>query len=305
VKNKKGKSDSSESDSSEESDSGKKNKNEKSKKENKGEKDKKDKTKKDKADKKESKKEKETKSDKKDKKGKSKKDDDSDDSDNSDEAADVKEEGHNFKKLKESVIDASRAKTWEEAKLEWKLEKIYRSDDKEKCICGHNIIEKCVIINRCNDKRLIIGNVCIDKFDRKDLGVSKAAFASLRKLIKHKGDASASIELVDLAEKLGILGKTYADSYRKYSVGKNSRARVNKKSSKYNGKADKSRYTSNCLFVLGFSADRPDCKCDESILAMPRYTPKDDGKYFYTCANWNGAKNSGCGFFEWVDDPFE
>lgn len=63
------------------------------------------------------------------------------------------------------IINLSVAKTWDEAKLEWNLEAIYRQDEPDTCLCGHfPIIELCVLRNRFNRNEAIVGNVCVKKF---------------------------------------------------------------------------------------------------------------------------------------------
>ena len=74
-------------------------------------------------------------------------------------------EKSNKYQLTKSIINLSVAKTWDEAKLEWNLEAIYRQDEPDTCLCGHfPIIELCVLRNRCNRNEAIVGNVCVKKF---------------------------------------------------------------------------------------------------------------------------------------------
>ncbi len=68
-------------------------------------------------------------------------------------------------KLAEEIIARSEADTWDEAKLEWGLAEIYKVDDPRKCLCGHfPIIEICVLKNKENGKRAVVGNCCVKKF---------------------------------------------------------------------------------------------------------------------------------------------
>ena len=41
-------------------------------------------------------------------------------------------------KLAEQIIQLSVANTWDEAKLEWQLEEIYRQEEPDTCLCGHS-----------------------------------------------------------------------------------------------------------------------------------------------------------------------
>jgi len=67
--------------------------------------------------------------------------------------------------LMTEIMRLSRAKTWEEAKLEWSLFEVYEVKRPETCLCGHfPIIELCVLINRYNRNQATVGNCCVKKF---------------------------------------------------------------------------------------------------------------------------------------------
>ena len=49
------------------------------------------------------------------------------------------------------LIDLSVEDVWDEAKLEWALESVWREDEPDTCLCGHYpIIEICLLRNRKN-----------------------------------------------------------------------------------------------------------------------------------------------------------
>jgi len=68
-------------------------------------------------------------------------------------------------KLTNEIIDLSKSKIWDAAKLEWSLAKIYEADEPETCLCGHfPIIEICILQNKLNHKQATVGNCCVKKF---------------------------------------------------------------------------------------------------------------------------------------------
>lgn len=66
--------------------------------------------------------------------------------------------------LARKIVALSVSDTWDEAKLEWSLVEVYKADEPDECLCGHSIIEICVIQNRINHNRAVVGNVCVKKF---------------------------------------------------------------------------------------------------------------------------------------------
>ncbi len=49
--------------------------------------------------------------------------------------------------------------------MEWRIEDIYIQRKPETCLCGHfPISELCVLRNRKNHNKAIVGNVCVKKF---------------------------------------------------------------------------------------------------------------------------------------------
>ncbi|MYB05041.1 MAG: hypothetical protein F4Y24_01685 [Gemmatimonadetes bacterium] len=63
------------------------------------------------------------------------------------------------------IVELSEAADWDRARLEWRIEDIYIQRKPETCLCGHfPINELCVLRNRKNHNRAIVGNVCVKKF---------------------------------------------------------------------------------------------------------------------------------------------
>lgn len=81
-------------------------------------------------------------------------------------------------KLKDEIIKLSKSNNWDSAVLEWELSQIWFNNST--CLCGHNIIENCQIINIFNKKTAIVGNCCVKKF-MKNIESDKY-FRSLKKI---------------------------------------------------------------------------------------------------------------------------
>ena len=110
----------------------------------------------------------------------------------------AKNNGHAPYRLIERIISLSVAVSWDEAKLEWELSRIFfaAADKPGTCLCGHfPIIECCVLRNRENGHTAIVGNVCVDKF----IGLpAEKLFRSLRRIMPDKG-AALNAETVEYA----------------------------------------------------------------------------------------------------------
>jgi hypothetical protein len=67
--------------------------------------------------------------------------------------------------LTERLLELSVADIWDEAKLEWKLDSVWREDEPDTCLCGHfPINEICLLRNQRNNNTAIVGNRCVKKF---------------------------------------------------------------------------------------------------------------------------------------------
>lgn len=133
------------------------------------------------------------------------------------------------------IVDLSESKTWEEAKLEWKLDHIY--EEKGNCLCGHSIFENCVIINTVNNHKTIAGNCCVKKL--MDNIESNKLFQSYKKV---KTDISKGLcfDIIVFLFRKKILNdwefKFYANTHSKRKLSKkqtDSRIKINKKALKY------------------------------------------------------------------------
>jgi len=99
-------------------------------------------------------------------------------------------------KLTTEIIRLSSATNWAAAKSEWSLLEVYESVEPDTCLCGHfPIIEICVIANKRNGNKAIVGNVCVNKF----LGLpSDNIFRSVKRVAKDN-TKSLSVEAINHA----------------------------------------------------------------------------------------------------------
>ncbi|MCP4394605.1 MAG: hypothetical protein GY804_10115 [Alphaproteobacteria bacterium] len=113
-------------------------------------------------------------------------------------------------KLAQGIITISEANSWDEAKLEWDLFGIYRTEEPETCLCGHYpIIEVCELINKKNGNRTIVGNVCVNRF----LGLpSNIIFQAIRR-VKKDNSKSLNSETIDHAYNKGWINDWEKDFY--------------------------------------------------------------------------------------------
>ncbi len=119
-------------------------------------------------------------------------------------------EGYNFEQLKAAMIERSREKDWQQAKLEWDLWDVYRVGEEQECLCGHHpIFQICTLKNQLTRKTAEVGNVCVEKF----LGMrSKRIFSALRRI---RADPARSLnkESVEMFMRLEIISAQDAEEY--------------------------------------------------------------------------------------------
>lgn len=118
------------------------------------------------------------------------------------------------------IVSRSVANTWDEARLEWTIHEIYKlepPEDPETCLCGnYPIMELCVLRNRQNGAKAIVGNVCVTKFMR--LG-SKQIFDALRRVASDE-EKALNVDAIAHAHAKGWISdwdrKFYLDTWRKH-----------------------------------------------------------------------------------------
>lgn len=190
-----------------------------------------------------------------------------------------------FKILQKVIIENSINNIWEEAKKEWYLVTIF-DDEFASCICTQDIRENCVIKNKYNNKSLIVGNVCINRFGESELKVKPAVRISLKKLQNRPDKMKASKALLNLAFKLQVISLFEFDWYQKYGF-------KNASTTLKNNWILIERIRLNWLIIYGFSRFRPKCFCKEYAKPRQNRTTKN---YFYSCAKWKFENSEGCSF---------
>ena len=120
---------------------------------------------------------------------------------------------HDRELLIQEMLSTSSSSVWEEARLEWELFDVYEDANMTHCLCGHEIMERCVLRNRITECDALVGNSCVKQF-MSDLVVdipTNAIFASIKRVKKSPGKAVHK-HLVKMAkEKRRITG--WAESW--------------------------------------------------------------------------------------------
>lgn len=125
-------------------------------------------------------------------------------------------------RLREAILVESESKNWMTAKKEWSLVLIF--DEKSHCVCGHHIVQNCVIHNDINGKELIVGNVCVNQFNETKLEAEDSAYASLARM-KKAGHAKANKALLELAHRTHVITESEVSRYVKLTTGKGAKNR--------------------------------------------------------------------------------
>lgn len=135
--------------------------------------------------------------------------------------------------LAKKLISISVTNTWDEAKLEWALEDVWREDEPDICLCGHfPIIEICFLRNRKNNNSAVVGNCCVKKFETLP---SNLIFQAVRR-IQQDIERAINPETIDHAHQKGWINvwerKFYMDTWRKRKLSgaqHNKRVQINQK----------------------------------------------------------------------------
>lgn len=123
--------------------------------------------------------------------------------------------------LTAAIIALSRAKNWDQAKLEWLLAEIYFEETPQTCLCGHfPIIEICVLNNKLNGNTAEVGNCCVKKF----VGLPSDKIFQAVKRVKKDIAKSLNAETIEHAYNKGWIDdwerKFYFDIMRKRVLSK-------------------------------------------------------------------------------------
>lgn len=99
-------------------------------------------------------------------------------------------------KLSQGIIELSDASNWDQAKLEWSLDSIYKEEEPDTCLCGHfPIIEICILKNRLNANTAVVGNCCVKKF----IGLPSDKIFQAVKRVRSDDTKSLNAETIDHA----------------------------------------------------------------------------------------------------------
>jgi len=122
----------------------------------------------------------------------------------------------NQKILFQKIIELSEANNWNDAFKEWSLSHIYLQENF--CLCGHSILENCVLINNINKNTAVVGNVCVNKFLEID---SNSLFVGLKRILRSISK-SVSKKLIKFCFDKDIINfweyKFYLDIHRKRNL---------------------------------------------------------------------------------------
>lgn len=114
----------------------------------------------------------------------------------------------NFEVFLREILARSRSKVWDVAKTEWNITDIEQLDEPETCLCGHfPINEVFTLENQYTGEMVRIGNVCVNKFIRKN-----KAFEGYKRILKSKM-ASATMDLLNFARDKHIITTKDYDFY--------------------------------------------------------------------------------------------
>src|SRR6266478_1724325 len=131
-------------------------------------------------------------------------------------------------KLTSEIMSRSVAETWDEAKLEWKLDAISIAEEPSTCLCGHfPIIELCRIRNYKNGNKAIVGNCCVKKF----IGLPSDKIFQALKRVQRDCSRALNAETIEYAHQKGWINdwerRFYFDTMRNRKLsGKQSQKRI-------------------------------------------------------------------------------
>lgn len=119
-------------------------------------------------------------------------------------------QGYNFEQLKAEMIARSREKEWDQAKLEWDLEDVFRAPEEQVCLCGHHpIFQICTLRNQLTRATGEVGNVCVERF----LGMRSRRIFSALKRIRDDSQRSLNKEAIEMFRKLRVISYQDAEEY--------------------------------------------------------------------------------------------
>ena len=103
-----------------------------------------------------------------------------------------------FIEFNEEEIENNPIDSEEDENIYFKIKFNIDIFEKNKCICGHEIKEHCIIENKLNKKRICVGNCCINLIDSEKYKLNSNAFKSLR-IIKKDNDKKPNKNLLEIS----------------------------------------------------------------------------------------------------------
>ena len=104
--------------------------------------------------------------------------------------------------MRKELLSASKASTWEDAKLEWTIEKAVLEPDWSNCLCGHGIKQKCYMRNNETGALNFVGSSCVRQFMHLD--APDAMFQSIRR-VRQAPDRRLHPRVLNLAVEAGVI----------------------------------------------------------------------------------------------------
>ena len=104
--------------------------------------------------------------------------------------------------MRKELLSASKASTWEDAKLEWTIEKAVLEPDWSNCLCGHGIKQKCYMRNTETGAINFVGSSCVRQFMHLD--APDAMFQSIRR-VRQAPDRRLHPRVLNMAVEAGVI----------------------------------------------------------------------------------------------------
>ena len=115
------------------------------------------------------------------------------------------------KEMHKELLAASKASTWDDAKLEWTIEKAVLEPDWSNCLCGHGIKQKCYLRNTETGALNFVGSSCVRQFMHLD--APNAMFQSIRR-VRQAPERRLHARVLDMAFEAGVITEEDRTRYK-------------------------------------------------------------------------------------------
>ena len=113
--------------------------------------------------------------------------------------------------LRAELVAQSLAEDWENAKLEWTLERAVLEPGWSSCLCGHGIKQKCYLRNTETGALNFVGSSCMKQFMHLD--APEAMFQSIRR-VRQAPERRLHWRVLKLALEAGVIAQDDLDVYK-------------------------------------------------------------------------------------------